>query len=89
MPKCCIPWRLLQQLPYVTVPPMDGGAGTGAGAGLQMSFHSACNRKQILKGLNQRDKGGAGSMLMKKGSYRAQWGSCAAEQCHLPGGNSY
>lgn len=42
------------------VPPK--GAGISTGVRLQMSFHSMRDEKQILKGLNGRAKGGAGSI---------------------------
>lgn len=40
------------------VPPKDRGAGLGAGVRLQMSFHCVSDGKQILKGLNGKEKGG-------------------------------
>lgn len=57
------------------VPPK--GAGIGTGVRLQMSFHSMRDEKQILKGLNGRAKGGAGSIQMRASQCRAQW---AAEE---------
>lgn len=67
------------------VPPKARGAGIGAGVKLQMSFHSVSDGKQILKGLNRREEGGAGSTRRRKGRCRAQRGT---EQCHLPEGRA-
>lgn len=67
------------------MPPKARGAGIGAGVKLQMSFHSVSDGKQILKGLNRGEKGGAGSTQRRKGRCGAQRGT---EQCHLPMGRA-